>query len=363
MKKKGKNEPAFVRTSAGLAEKFTRGADLLLEQARSRFGLAMESYANGDRVAALSLLLETKDLADLRTDIPPDIPLQDDAPFAIRLSAADHILASCESVLPLLQPDLFLQLADKNLKKSFVFKKGGSFKGSKKTQDDTYCTERCVNWFFWTDKKFKCKNICLISVFCFFEKDGKGNYTKLLQPAVNGFLDSYKKVNTDMGGDPKKRKSGLPHGGKDVGGYAVDTPFFHPGKSGVPPVKCPCYFGQSHIDDKGNDKEKGKHIRGEDRPAAHKTEYLEYFETAAICLDKKPFVVLNSIKWRVLDGKLQILNKKGKPLKNDGRGKSITKGEVIDQGDASPAFKRALLDWIERAKKLHGITDIECGKK
>lgn len=137
-----------------------------------------------------------------------------------------------------------------------------------------------------------------------------------------------------------------------MNGYGVDTPFYDPFFE--QPVKCPCYLGSYRINEKGKrDDKANKHIGGSDPANAQRTGFVEYFETAVVCLDKKPYVVLNSMKWRTDGKKAEFLDKFGNPTKT---------GKVQDLGDASDAFKRALLDWIKRAKKEHGMKDIDCGK-
>ncbi|ASP36283.1 hypothetical protein CHH27_26040 [Labrenzia sp. VG12] len=344
-----------------LVGKVTDAARVRLAQARAALAAATEALASGDLVTARALLEEARSLADLRADIPDYLQPELAEELSVLLGSADAILSARDALVSMLSPDYLLKLNKKLLKENFVFQKGGSFQGSK-AQKDTYNTPYAINWYFWVDKKLTCKKLCMVSVFCFYKKNDKGEYTKLVTPAVDGFKKEYIKDNTgftrDVGdGDKKdgqkKKKpfNTLPHGGKDLGGFAVDTPFYHPRKSGNPAIKCPCYHAQKAIDDKGNAKKGGRHVGSFDTPAAKTMDVHEYFETAVLCLDKKPYVVLNSMKWRLAENGVEILNKHGKPLE---------KGQSMDLGDASPAFKLTLLDWIARAKKEHGIDEIEC---
>ena len=351
----------FTDEDRRFARKVSIGATDLLDQARASLATATEAYAAGDPQLARVLLAEARQLADLRAELPEGRVLETMPDLSVQLSAADGLVAACDSLLPLLQPEVLFQLTDKKLKESFAFKKGGTFNKKGKLKNTNSLT-RTINLFFWLDKDQKCSNYCMISVFCFLKKDKNGKYKEIVKPAVDGFTEFYKFLYERMEEEGKKRKSGLPHDGKDVGGYAVDTPFFLPDTKGNPAVKCPCYTGQWRINAAGKRDKNGKHIQGEDRPGAKLPGLIEYFETAVLCLDTTPYTVLNSMRWRLRDGGIEIMNKKGEFIKPDKKGTTKLKDEVIDQGDASDAFKRALLDWIDRMKKTHGIKKIECDK-
>jgi hypothetical protein len=340
MKEKGDDKDG-VLTGVDLAfvEKAEAAARLNIEEAQKLAASGVELCAKGDPRAGLSILKEAKVQADIASFYPSGTTFEIKEALVETVKAAQNLSAVIQRLFRL--PNFFLKDANKEFEKTFKFKKGGSFTGSKK-QQDTSISGISINWYFWIDKKVKCKNICLISVYHFRKKG------KVVSPLKKGFKKEYIDTHTGRPGG----KDTLPHDGADVSGFAIDTPFYDPA-NGLKAVTCPCYLVQYSIDEAGKRTEKGKHLGSYDAPGALKSGYVEYFETVAVCLDKKPYVILNSMKWRTDGNTAEILGKNGKPLK---------KGSM-DQGDASPAFKRALLDWIKRAKKKHGIADIVCGKK
>ncbi len=323
-----------------LREKTRHAIAVQIAEARQSFSAAMETYAAGDPAISMGLLEEALRNAEAAAgEVFHDTPAAPDHLEPERLEA-QSLCNTIASVFPLLQPELLMQLTDTELSRAFKFKKGGSFKGKGGQKASGIFKESRMIWRFYVDKNVNCQKICLVSVFHFRGKD-----KKIVVPAKKGFSQNYIDSNTQP-----RHENTLPHGGKDVNGYALDTPFYHPFTERK--VECPCYPGKYRINEKGQEDDKAKrHIGGADPANAQKTGFVEYFETAVICFDKKPYVVLNSMKWRTDGRKAEFLNGKGKPTKS---------GKVEDLGDASPAFKRALLNWIKLAKAEHKIKDIDC---
>jgi len=342
MKREDEDTGTTSSSDLYLAEKEARARRVQLADARETFAAAMETYAAGDPVVGLGLLreaLRTLNAAARPADLPGLEAIELLKPEQL---AAHSLCNTIESVLELFQPELFLQLAKDEFSRDFKFKKGGSFKG-KGTQNPTSIRDDSeMKWRFYVDKNVACKKLCLISVFHFKDKN-----KKIVKPAREGFSKSYRRAHT-----LPRHENTLPHAGEDVNGYSVDTPFYDPFLEQK--IECPCYPGNYRINDKGKKDDKAKkHIGGGDIANAQRNGFVEYFETAVVCLDKKPYVILNSMKWRTDGKKAAFLDKKGGLIKS---------GKVQDLGDASDAFKRALLDWIKRAKKEHSIKDINCSK-
>lgn len=319
-----------------LAEKAVAAARFHMSEAQNLVSAAMDLCAKGEPRAGQALLKKARQQSELASFSPSGITPEMKEVLEGINRAAHNLSLAIKRLFG--STSLFLKDPKKEFEGKIEFKKGGSFTGTKK-QKDTLASGRSINWYFWTDKETKCKKICLISVFHFRKN------VKVVTPAKKGFKKSYIDTHT---GRPKGRDT-LPHDGGDVNGFAVDTPFYDPA-NGLKAVKCPCYLIQYPADEAGDRAEKGRHVGGYDAPNAMKSGYMEYFETAAVCMDDEPYVILNSMKWRTNGGTAEILGKNGKPLK---------KGKM-DLGDASPAFKRALLDWIARAKKKHKIDEIDC---
>lgn len=204
--------------------------------------------------------------------------------------------------------------ADVRALAGYTYKNGGSFAKSKEVQPHPRMRIGRVDWRFDFNGKVKCDCACFVSVF-HFEDPETGN---LLTPQSAGFIDGF---------DPPGY--GLPHDGHQVYGYSVDAGSKKaPAKRLVPPWparKCPCDLTGKRL--KGPDR-----LEGHDQPTAVRRGVVAIYETAVVCLKKRPFEILGSMVWKAFEGKVEILKK----------------GGGVDRGDASLPYKRALNDWIEK---------------
>lgn len=292
-------------------------AENALKTARSLANNAHDAALHCDALRATRLkaraALAAADVSTILASIPADV-----LDFYARDDVIRRILRWVRDMLARINPILKTCGASASAL-NYVYKRGGSFdKTTTPPSKSNLFGTATIKWVFELSGDPKCECLCLVSVFS-LEREATGELVGMNE----GFADP----------DSVGLGLGLPHEGGGVDGYAVDAgvrKFGEKPKPHYPLVArhCPCDLTQ-----KASPKAKPKRITGHDHPSVALAPGIrQHFETALVCLDRRPYRVLGSMRWR-RDGPDLVIEKR--------RGR-------VNWGDASAPFKRALDDWMRR---------------
>lgn len=306
-------DPAEIQRWIDAVREMYKTTDAAQDLANS----AIKAANRCDAAAAAHLIADAERLAKKAEAFLAEIPL------VIRgiLRSDDHLEASINHVRDL-QSYARLNLRAcrhrEGKAKEPVYRKCGSF--SKTTYQNPTVGAPSLNFVFELDKECTCKAPCLLSVWHLFDTKTGALKTEPFDKEKGGFSGDY------------NPPTGLPHGGKHVGGYGVDTPRCRMVDDKFCKNECPCMIGSKYDPVK-------RQLTGVDAPNAMKVGVSELFETVVICLKEDgSFEILGSMRWSAVRSsdeiKLDVLKT---PPGKDGK---------TDWGDISPPAKKAIANWI-----------------